>query len=1240
MKKRKPLYDTLKKDGASQHLRTLKALEPSYFLPEDRAPEDWLLYAQELSKLMRFADGYNTEGRTWEPFLDWQRAGLAWEEVVKYLNGNLATDLSPEKMMWLSRPHFVLLVVFLRLLQFPKDQINNFTRRHLDFYYREVLRFEPRKFIADKTHLVIHLEKDAGQFLLEMGTLFQAGKDSSGADIHFQATRNTLLNNAAVAELRSWFVDGETLSIKDVLMRYKDSPEHDFGFRPVLGLVYCALEPGESLWDTDPVYMENLYAMLNQFELTGFGEAEINTSNIEERLSLSVDEINFLLKVRRKLRSRQDPEARETDLLCELLQSAFVRGGTGRRINRLHMMMLEKGVEPTVRYVAGYPKPGDSVPFYPYTLTEIFNDLKKQPDHPEHLAYLKEKLYLTREEFNAAMDGSQEGLLYLERVLRPKTQWADEKPFLREWYQVYKSNDATGNTASVTGEGWRPFGGAVKGNDAGIGIAIVSPLLKLKAGVRTIRLGFIFWHTATQWEQVKSHLEAKDPPFSFSLSTAKGFFTVANSAVAITVKEGSKEGARTVTSNIAVVITLQESDPAIVAPDPALFGVTVADPVLKMVLRETTEDSKVRVPYTLFKNFKLMSASLEVKAVGIKPRLENDSGAINNKKPFEPFGSQPMEGSSLLFWDEEIAGKKLGTLWLSFQWMGAPADLRKYYADYPEVANKPFMARLLMFENNRGYDIDDVKLFDAQPISVISKLAAQPISYRARPVPEADVDNDVSLASRYFSLELMAPDFQHNNYAAVAMKKSSEHAKTLTATTSTPSPEQYQVNPPYTPKLKNFTLAYESGEQIAYNSIFHLHPFGVQPLSDTSSFFLPQYEERGALLLGVENFNPPDVLSLLFQMEDGSAHPESPKPKVLFHYLTVNGWALLDDAGVIVDTTGNLSQSGILQLAIPVDATSESTIAPRGKHWIRLSVMENEEGISDLLKVCAGAIEVVMDERALHYAKLPAETITAAVEDLPAIKSIQQPYASFGGRQTEAANVFYTRISERLRHKQRALTVWDYERLVLQQFPGVCRVRALPATGDGVVKLIVIPDLRNKAGMDPFEPRFSQAYRSNIAQYLQAHSPGHAIIQVLNPEYLKVKIRVSVRIKPGFSALYCQQQLDIALQRFLSPWAFEQAGEISFGGTVYANSVVSLIDAYEYVDYVLGLRFFTSTNGDDYHAVPLEEGNVNIVKPPRPECILVSAPAHVIDTVSDEHTDIDDLRGIGYMKIELDFGIQ
>jgi len=110
------------------------------------------------------------------------------------------------------------------------------------------------------------------------------------------------------------------------------------------------------------------------------------------------------------------------------------------------------------------------------------------------------------------------------------------------------------------------------------------------------------------------------------------------------------------------------------------------------------------------------------------------------------------------------------------------------------------------------------------------------------------------------------------------------------------------------------------------------------------------------------------------------------------------------------------------------------------------------------------------------------------------------------------------------------------------------------------------------------------------------------------------------------------------LQQYLSPWAFE-GGDIVFGEKLYANTIINFLENQECVAYVVGLKFFTSDDGIQFSYVAPQDDNVNEVEAPIAETILVSANEHDIDVIQDDRIDYDDLSGIGYMKIELDFKV-
>src|SRR5690606_38307786 len=99
---------------------------------------------------------------------------------------------------------------------------------------------------------------------------------------------------------------------------------------------------------------------------------------------------------------------------------------------------------------------------------------------------------------------------------------------------------------------------------------------------------------------------------------------------------------------------------------------------------------------------------------------------------------------------------------------------------------------------------------------------------------------------------------------------------------------------------------------------------------------------------------------------------------------------------------------------------------------------------------------------------LPPGTISKLLLADPAVKKIEQPVTSSGGKTLEDDASWYRWVSERLRHKQRAVSPWDYERLILEAFPEIYKVKCIPHArpgnelSPGHVMLVPVPDLHGR----------------------------------------------------------------------------------------------------------------------------------------------------------------------------------
>lgn len=112
------------------------------------------------------------------------------------------TTLSTQKSRY---PDTTLLRTLVHLLKPYQDQLNEIAQKHLQFYYKDILKQEERAAIADSVYLCSTLAKPASTFSLPAGTVFSAGLDAQKKPILFSTAATVDLNPATI-------IGGYTLS--------------------------------------------------------------------------------------------------------------------------------------------------------------------------------------------------------------------------------------------------------------------------------------------------------------------------------------------------------------------------------------------------------------------------------------------------------------------------------------------------------------------------------------------------------------------------------------------------------------------------------------------------------------------------------------------------------------------------------------------------------------------------------------------------------------------------------------------------------------------------------------------------------------------------------------------------------------------------------------------------------------------------------------------------------------------
>ena len=670
--------------------------------------------------------------------------------------------------------------------------------------------------------------------------------------------------------------------------------------------------------------------------------------------------------------------------------------------------------------------------------------------------------------------------------------------------------------------------------------------------------------------------------------------------------------------------------------------------------------------YLNFQKIKPLSFELVVNVTGYDQfLLQNDQFIKKGDKPFPLFTHRPGIGSNAYIGSNEVFNKQLETLKLSWDWYDKP-DLETHYSAYDETEKLDksyFLVNVSLLANGKwhtaSHTVEDASEQVEEGIE-LSNGEEQPPTEHSELIDLQLFENRISLKfntesgtheltqnedssenedpyeldwdfipqannkltdtnawnnqtpNGFMRLQLTDPvepirAFGHADFARVFAQKA------ILTPTDLP-------NLPYTPQITHVKADYTARRKFSLTEntgafrFFHIYPFdtAAKLKLDSETRLFPLYEPLSYFFIGMSNLNPGQTISLLFKADEGSAEVNStaelPGPDAFtWSYLAGEKWKTVPPRHIQVDKTQYFSKSGIIQILIPEDASLSATRMPAGQIWLRIAFDGDPEKVSDLIAIHPQAVAVsrVMEKEASDedFALLEAGSVHALLESRTAIKGINQPYSTFGGRSQEIEANFYARVAERFRHKDRAISPWDYERLVLAYFPEIYKAKCIPHTaGDGTqasrsLNMIVIPAPEISSGQGlpnsrQLQPRADAITLDEIKNRLAVRTAPGVEVSVGNPLYEEVLMDFSVQFLPGFDTGLYTDRLNTDILRFLSPWAFSEGEEIIIGGKFLKSDIIRFIESRPYVDFVQEV--------DMYHLVSNQSecpglGNMEIV---------------------------------------------
>ena len=956
-------------------------------------------------------------------------------------------------------PHYALYLTFLKLFSFAQQHLNQYTKNHLDFYYKDVLQLSNNVAKADFVHLTFELQKNIDQHLLARGTAFKAGKDANNNDIYYSLTDDIVVQTASVQALKSVYLNKDNSPVTLYASPLANSQDGNDG----------KLLSSDGSW----------FPFGNPKNIA---QADIGFAIASSVLYMNEGKRAVMLKF-----ICDDLGAITNDDLTGI----FTVQLTGKK--NLYTATYTPNVISSTSFSLTINLDGDAPAIVPYSAK------------------------LHGGNFTVALPMVQVQLVAYrsyQKIKIPRINSVNVSVTVTSVKNLSLQND---DGKINTAKPFKPFGDFP--DDGASFIIGNKEIFQKQLSNLTINL---------DWQQTPS----RDTDVAIS-SLVKGEWAAIDKSVDL----------------YASSIVIAPTEVIEIAP-PLIFNNNNNFFLNNFVLNLDTDTP-------LAETVAKPDAGLT-----FAPHLALQSG-LNISDMETLSASSPVNS---------IAANNGFN---SFE------------------AGLQMQAPIYIFLGPGEVDINGLE-----------KVVQSPEDFTS------NNDYDITAVDGFIKLELSGSDYSLNTYVN-SIPKPTVQVKYVDDTP--PNVQSYSVVtgavPVATPPaLRSVSLTYTAYDNITFsagdfngrsNYFYHLEPFGFRELNPALTKdninLLPVFDmddatpndNGGELWIGLNNAKPDETFSLLFQVSDGSANPLKEMTEADWFYLSNNNWLPLATQSV-TDQTNNLTRSGLVIINVPGDATTSNTRADNGLIWIKTVVQHDTDAVCDLIAVNANGAraQFVQDiSKNIQFTKaIPPNTISKPSVPDAAIKKTLQPYNSFDGRVQETDDQFYLRVSERLRHKRRAITAWDYERLTLQYFPQVFKAKCISHTGfvldektntqrysetlAGQVTVITIPDLTGLINANPLRPYTSIGLLTEIENYLKGITSPFVKLHLCNPQFEEVQFEFSVTFRENYDITFYTAQLNKEIEQFLTPWAYGNPHAIQFGNTIEKSVVLNFIEERYYVDFV------------------------------------------------------------------------
>ena len=308
---------------------------------------------------------------------------------------------------------------------------------------------------------------------------------------------------------------------------------------------------------------------------------------------------------------------------------------------------------------------------------------------------------------------------------------------------------------------------------------------------------------------------------------------------------------------------------------------------------------------------------------------------------------------------------------------------------------------------------------------------------------------------------------------------------------------------------------------------------------------------------------------------------------VALYYLSKTGWL---PVSILSDGTKAFTRSGILSIDIAQDIWLDSAIftpvlaKPPKQPLLQSQLLLTQAGQRRVATVYCNTQAIKVSRSApigLPAGEMPQLaplSIKQSAQKMPEISAMIQPFGSFGGVPAENNVLFNQRVSQRLKTKDRASNDQDFVTAVKLADATVFYVKRLATTQVGVIKLGLVQGYTNSSTANAFRPVVPRAEQVVIQDYLATRISAMAQISLGNLAHVPLSVKAKLVISEAVNANDLLLALQAAIDLYLSPWIQAPQAQYSLAEGLSKSAFTQFIASFPEVKAVQSLTLKTSSD--------------------------------------------------------------